>query len=637
VKHVLVSAFWLAALAMGGGGCLFSVPEAQEGAYVCGTDDDCLPTYVCHPELRRCVSASAAGDPATPAGPPRTDAGAGGPTDAGANSQTDAGASTPNDAGMPAPWPDDAGGPHGAGDAGSAPVVDGGSNPGGGPDAGPPILFAADDVATTDEDTPVAIAVLDNDHSSLELPFTIDDWTSPSRGQVTLHASGALQYAPFTNISGVDEFTYTIRDEAGHRATATVSVTILATPDAPVVEPQTFYTTPGFPVSGLLAATDPDGEPLTFAVVAQPAGGMLALQSNGNFVYTPLEAGSTSPPDQTFTVTASDGTLTSSVATITIMLIDHRWVGGVSTDFAESTNWLPPTLPNAEVLIPDGAVRMPVVSSTLILERVIVAQAATLTLTETSNLQVKYLLVGPPLDANGRIEGPGRIRLYYGNGGISGRVGNLWIQTNYHLDDHTRVDGAIEFSDFGRLELRHHSLYLAGDALFPLTGSQTGLQMQYPDERITVEGDLIVTGQGRFSTEEHYEAGEIRVRGNVEQRLAPGVSPWPTLVFTGTRLVLDGDENQELFFESPGEALSRLDDVEIRDGADVTLTSDAYLTGDLDVRGMLVVESGHTLTVAGSLRLRPGSILVNNGEVRYGDQLLQDTGAQIWGNAPVEH
>lgn len=44
------------------------------------------------------------------------------------------------------------------------------------------------------------------------------------------------------------------------------------------------------PVTGQLSASDPDGDPLTFTVLAGPAVGLLDLKANGSFTYTPPES-----------------------------------------------------------------------------------------------------------------------------------------------------------------------------------------------------------------------------------------------------------------------------------------------------------------------------------------------------------
>jgi VCBS repeat-containing protein len=61
--------------------------------------------------------------------------------------------------------------------------------------------------------------------------------------------------------------------------------------------------------------SDPDGDPLSAVLVTEPGHGALTLNANGSFSYTPAAdfAGSDS-----FSYRASDGTLTSNVATVTI-------------------------------------------------------------------------------------------------------------------------------------------------------------------------------------------------------------------------------------------------------------------------------------------------------------------------------
>jgi VCBS repeat-containing protein len=63
--------------------------------------------------------------------------------------------------------------------------------------------------------------------------------------------------------------------------------------------------------------SDPDGNPLTAQLQANPTKGTLTLNSNGSFTYTP-NTGATG--SDTFTYTASDGVAVSAPATVTITL-----------------------------------------------------------------------------------------------------------------------------------------------------------------------------------------------------------------------------------------------------------------------------------------------------------------------------
>ncbi len=94
---------------------------------------------------------------------------------------------------------------------------------------------AADDTASTLEDTLVNIDVTAND-TDPDGANTIDKTsiavqTAPGNGTATPKADGTIDYTPNTGFFGTDTFTYTVKDDAGNvsnPATVTVSVTAVA-------------------------------------------------------------------------------------------------------------------------------------------------------------------------------------------------------------------------------------------------------------------------------------------------------------------------------------------------------------------------------------------------------------------------
>ncbi|MEO0346648.1 MAG: Ig-like domain-containing protein [Pseudomonadota bacterium] len=86
---------------------------------------------------------------------------------------------------------------------------------------------------------------------------------------------------------------------------------------APAANDVSALTPPATAVSGTLSATDADGDALTFSVATTPANGNVTLSGTGDrdFEYTPN--GGFAGVD-TFTFSASDGSLTSNTATVTI-------------------------------------------------------------------------------------------------------------------------------------------------------------------------------------------------------------------------------------------------------------------------------------------------------------------------------
>jgi hypothetical protein len=84
---------------------------------------------------------------------------------------------------------------------------------------------ASPDSATTNVETDVEIAVLENDSDPDDDTLTITDHTDPSHGSVTLNGD-VFTYSPAEGFSGSDSFTYTIDDGNGHTTTATVTITV---------------------------------------------------------------------------------------------------------------------------------------------------------------------------------------------------------------------------------------------------------------------------------------------------------------------------------------------------------------------------------------------------------------------------
>jgi VCBS repeat-containing protein len=120
--------------------------------------------------------------------------------------------------------------------------------------------MAMDDLATTVEDTGVAISPLTNDGDPdgtiLEL-FSVAD---PIHGSLTTTGT-TMVYTPNPDFNGPDEFTYQVRDRTGAAAQARVRIIVEDVNDPPVAEaggPYRGTTQQGVKLSGLRSA-DPDG------------------------------------------------------------------------------------------------------------------------------------------------------------------------------------------------------------------------------------------------------------------------------------------------------------------------------------------------------------------------------------------
>jgi hypothetical protein len=100
--------------------------------------------------------------------------------------------------------------------------------------------FANNDSAITDEDNPVAIAILSND-SDVDgniVPSSVTIVSGASNGDLTIDPiTGDVTYTPYLNFNGVDSFVYAVCDDGtplpSECSQATVTITVQAVNDAP--------------------------------------------------------------------------------------------------------------------------------------------------------------------------------------------------------------------------------------------------------------------------------------------------------------------------------------------------------------------------------------------------------------------
>jgi hypothetical protein len=151
--------------------------------------------------------------------------------------------------------------------------------------------LAASDTFYGDEDTWVEanVSVNDEDIDSSELIFSVLTENNPYN--ISLDASGMMQWLPPTNFNGAASFQYSVCDNAGACDTATVIIEILEINDAPLVDfaPATVQEDMQTDYAALSYAFDIEGQGLYQSIVT--ASGVEAL-------LNPLEG--------TITLTASD-------------------------------------------------------------------------------------------------------------------------------------------------------------------------------------------------------------------------------------------------------------------------------------------------------------------------------------------
>ncbi len=185
--------------------------------------------------------------------------------------------------------------------------------------ATPPL--SANDAIITNEDTAVSGTVAANDTPGSAGGNVWSINTVASHGEVAFNPDGTYTYTPVANYNGPDSFSYNLTDANGNVSSATVAVTVNPVNDAPVAAPDSYTTAEDTRLVGttvLANDTDVEGNPLTAALVTQAEHGIVVMNADGTFTYTPNP--NYNGPDS-FTYHANDGTADSNVATVSINVI----------------------------------------------------------------------------------------------------------------------------------------------------------------------------------------------------------------------------------------------------------------------------------------------------------------------------
>lgn len=158
----------------------------------------------------------------------------------------------------------------------------------------------------------------DQDLSVVLITDTVDN------GTVSVFGQGNFTYTPDAGFSGIDSFTYRIRDEDGATAEATVELHVRASA-APVANPDSYSvlrngTLDVAASEGVLTNDlDPEGTDLSVVLITDPVdNGSVNVFGDGRFTYTP-DSGFVGT--DSFTYRVRDGEGSTSEATVTIEVV----------------------------------------------------------------------------------------------------------------------------------------------------------------------------------------------------------------------------------------------------------------------------------------------------------------------------
>ena len=148
---------------------------------------------------------------------------------------------------------------------------------------------AMDDSFTTNEDVAISgsVATNDVDIDSPELLYIL--LQGPAEGNLEFNPDGTFTYTPALDDSGVYTATYEVSDDQGGADIATITFIIIGVNDALEANNDQFGMQEDTVLSGNLSTNDndPDGDVLTYSVLVGPTNGVLSVNPNGTFTYTP--------------------------------------------------------------------------------------------------------------------------------------------------------------------------------------------------------------------------------------------------------------------------------------------------------------------------------------------------------------
>ena len=188
---------------------------------------------------------------------------------------------------------------------------------------------AADDSATTNEDTSITVNVVSNDSDVDGDTLVVSAVTQGVNGTVSF-AGGSVTYTPSGNFNGSDSFTYTMSDGNGGTATGTVNVTVNLVNDAPVANNDSATTNEETPVTVNVLSNDIDveGDSLVVSAVTQGTNGTVTF-AGGSVTYTPT-ANFNGSDSFTYTVSDGNGGTASATVSVTVNPVNDAPTGAVT-------------------------------------------------------------------------------------------------------------------------------------------------------------------------------------------------------------------------------------------------------------------------------------------------------------------
>jgi len=188
-------------------------------------------------------------------------------------------------------------------------------------------VAAADTITIKEDDDAVQIRVLSNDTDADGDTLSIDTYTNPDHGSVTM-LGGFLFYTPDANYSGLDSFSYTVVDEDSAADTETVSITVNAVNDAPVTVVDILNVeegSDGVTLDVISNDYDREGDIFSLTSVGDALHGTVVID-NGMVIYTPEVVNGvnyTGADEFIYTTTDANGAESTGTVSITVSMANN--------------------------------------------------------------------------------------------------------------------------------------------------------------------------------------------------------------------------------------------------------------------------------------------------------------------------
>lgn len=185
-----------------------------------------------------------------------------------------------------------------------------------------PVAF--NDAASLNEDIPLGISILVNDHDVDDVltPSMILIISTPANGTVVINpTTGVALYTPALDFFGNDSFTYQLKDASGALSNVvTVNITVNTVNDPPVAHADVITTPEEIPVTISVLTNDTDVDNAlnltSLVIVSSPSHGSVNGEADGTVVYTPVKDFNGND-SFTYTIKDVDGAI-SAATTVTV-------------------------------------------------------------------------------------------------------------------------------------------------------------------------------------------------------------------------------------------------------------------------------------------------------------------------------